>query len=174
MSSPARTSVRTETPGDHDAVRELNRRAFGQEDEAELVDRLREEGYARLSLVAVSDGRVVGHILFSDLPIQTRDGPVPALSLAPMAVLPEHQRRGIGSELVCEGLRRCQERGHRIVLVVGHPEFYPRFGFSHELTRAIDSPFSGQAAFMATELVPRALQGVRGRIQFPPPFEPLL
>jgi len=167
-------TIRHETPGDHDAVRELNRRAFGQDDEAALIDRLRAEGYARLSLVAVLDGRVVGHILFSDLAIQTRDGPLPALLLAPMAVLPERQRQGIGSELVRAGLRRGRERGQRIVFVVGHPEFYPRFGFSHGLTRSIDSPFSGEEAFMAVELEPGAMQGLRGRIEFPPPFGPLL
>ena len=121
------------------------------------------------SLVAEEGGRVVGHILFSDLPIVTADGTVEALALAPLAVLPSHQRRGIGSLLVREGLRACREAGHRIVVVLGHPEFYPRFGFSAELAERLKSPFSGPA-FMAAELVPGALEGVEGEVRYPPPF----
>lgn len=162
-------TIRDEAPADHSAVREVNRLAFGQEEEALLVDALREGGYGRVSLVAEVEGRVVGHILFSDLPIAGDQGEVSALSLAPMAVLPSHQRQGIGSALVSEGLRVCAARGHRIVVVVGHTAFYPRFGFSAELARRLRSPFSGPA-FMAVELVPGALDGVVGTVRYPPPF----
>src|SRR6478735_1441522 len=125
--------VRPETSADHDAIRHVNRLAFGQGDEARLVDALRDGGSVRVSLVAEAEGQVVGHVLFSDLPILTDGGTVPALSLAPMAVLPECQRRGIGSALVREGLAVCRGAGHRIVVVLGHPDFYHRFGFSAEL-----------------------------------------
>src|SRR5947209_5294987 len=111
--------VRVETPEDLEAVREVNRQAFGKEDEARLVDALRDGGYARLSLVAEKGGRVVGHILFSDLPIITQAGTLHALALAPMAVLPSRQYQGIGSRLVREGLRACAEAGYRIVVVLG-------------------------------------------------------
>jgi putative acetyltransferase len=103
------------------------------------------------------------------LPILTDRGATPALALAPMAVLPAHQRRGIGSALVRRGLEICREQGARIVVVVGHPEFYPRFGFSAELARPLKSPFSGEI-WMAAELIPAALEGVTGKVAYPPPF----
>jgi putative acetyltransferase len=162
-------TVRAETPADLEAIREVNRRAFGQEDEARLVDALRDGGYARLSLVAEEGGRVVGHILFSDLPIVTPMGTLHALALAPLAVLPDQQRQGIGSRLVREGLQACAEAGHRVVVVLGHPDFYPRFGFSARLAERLQAPFSGPS-FMALELVPGALAGVSGQVRYPPPF----
>jgi putative acetyltransferase len=162
--------VRAEVPGDTDAIRTVNRRAFGQDDEAVLVDALRDGGYVRASLVAEVDGRVVGHVLFSALPIVTEAGAVPALALAPMAVLPEFQHLGIGSELVRRGLDLCREQGHKIVIVLGHPRFYPRFGFSPVLTARLTSPFSGKEEFMALALVSGALDGVEGRVEYPPPF----
>lgn len=162
-------TIRHETHANHDAIREVNRLAFGREDEARLVDALREGGYARVSLVAEEHSEVVGHILFSDLSIVTPHGIVEALALAPMVVLPSRQRQGIGSLLVREGLRVCREAGHRIVVVLGHPEFYPRFGFSAGLAERLRSPFSGPA-FMAVELVPGALKGIEGEVRYPPPF----
>jgi putative acetyltransferase len=152
------------------AVRRVNRLAFGQEDEARLVDALRDGGYARVSLVAEVDRQLVGHILFSTLPILTPEGTVEALALAPMAVVPSHQRRGIGSMLVREGLRTCAAMEHRIVVVVGHPEFYPRFGFSARLAEPLKSPYSGPA-FMALELVSGALETIEGEVRYPPPFD---
>lgn len=167
--TPAVT-VRLETPTDIDAIRAVNRLAFGQENEAALVDALRDGGYSRVSLVAEADGRVVGHILFSALPIVSEAGTIPALALAPMAVLPEFQHLGIGSELVRRGLDVCREQGHRIAVVLGHPHFYPRFGFSSALAARLVSPFGGGEAFMAVELVPCALDGVSGRVEYAPPF----
>ena len=164
-------TIRPETSADHEAIRYVNRLAFGQDDEARLVDALRDGGYLRVSLVAERAGQVVGHILLSDLPILTEAGTVPALALAPMAVLPGFQKLGIGSALVRRGLDECRRQGHRIVVVVGHPHFYPRFGFSPRLAANLASPFSGRESFMALELVPRALDGVAGGAQYPPPFE---
>jgi putative acetyltransferase len=169
MSMPPGLVVRAETAEDREAIREVNRLAFGGEGEARLVDALREGGHVRLSMVAERDGRVVGHILFSDLPIVSEARTVEALALAPLAVLPSDQRRGIGSALVEVGLRACREAGHRIVVVLGHPEFYPRFGFSAGLAGRLGSPFPGPA-FMAIELAPGALDGVDGAVQYPPPF----
>jgi putative acetyltransferase len=166
-------SIRPETAADHEAIRHVNRLAFGQYAEARLVDALREGGYARLSLVAEQAGQVVGHILFSDLPIITGARTVSALALAPMAVLPAFQRQGIGSALVRRGLEVCKEQGHRIVVVLGHPHFYPRFGFSSKLASALASPFGGGDSWMALELVPGALDQLSGKAVYPAPFEPL-
>jgi putative acetyltransferase len=165
--------IRPEAEADRDAVRRLNRLAFEGEAEARLVDALRDGGHVRVSLVADLDGEIVGHVLFSDLPIVTADGTVPALSLAPLAVLPRHQRQGVGSALLRRGLEVCREQGHRIVLVLGHPEFYPRFGFSADLARPLESPFGGGEPWMALELVPGALGNVSGRVEYPPPFAEL-
>jgi len=162
----------TDTESERDAVREVHRLAFGGDDEARLVDALHEEGFVRLSLVAEIDGEIVGHILFSDLPISSPSGTVPALALAPLAVLPVYQRRGIGSELVRHSLELVRQQGHRIVIVLGHVHFYPRFGFSPELARRLDSPYAGES-FMALELVEGALDGVAGAVQYPPPFNAL-
>src|SRR4051812_49361695 len=123
----------------------------------------------RLSLVAEQAGAVVGHLLFSRLPIETSSGTVEALALAPMAVLPGHQRQGIGSQLIRDGLAVCRERGHRIVVVLGHAGYYPRFGFAAALAERLRSPFPGPH-FMALELVPGALAGVEGEVRYPPPF----
>ena len=161
--------IRHDTAVDHEAIRHVNRLAFGQDDEARIVDALRASGNVRASLVAEMHGHIVGHILFSELPIHEEAQTILALALAPMAVLPDFQNRGIGSELVRRGLESCRSSGHRIVIVLGHPHFYPRFGFSVELARPLQSPFSG-AAWMAMELVPGALGGVAGTVKYPEAF----
>ncbi len=160
---------REETVADLEQIRRVNTEAFGQAAEADLVDTLRREGHATLSLVAAAEDEVRGHILFSDLPIDTESGPLPTVALAPMAVLPQFQRQGIGSQLVRHGLEICRGRGFCAVLVLGHVDYYPRFGFSAKLAQQIASPFSGDA-FMAAELAPGALKNVRGRVEYPPPF----
>ncbi|MDP1797197.1 MAG: N-acetyltransferase [Planctomycetaceae bacterium] len=165
--------IRTETTEDRAAVYKLNVMAFGGPAEANLVEALRDGGFVRLSLVAEVQGEIVGHLLFSRLPIITAGGVVEALSLAPLAVHPEWQRRGIGSRLMERGLLLCREAGHRIVLVLGHPEYYPRFGFSASLAAPLTSPFGGGDAWMALELVPGALSGVVGNVEYSPPFTEL-
>tara|TARA_Y100000588_G_scaffold392070_1_gene502671 strand:+ start:1184 stop:1684 length:501 start_codon:yes stop_codon:yes gene_type:complete len=162
--------IREEAKGDRIPIREVNWSAFGTEIEADLVDRLRAEGLARLSLVAeAGEDGLVGHILFSEVQV----GEMPVLALAPMAVKPEWQRRGVGTQLVETGLKLCQEAGHKAVLVVGHPAYYPRFGFSVERAKGLNSPFSGEA-FMVLELGPGALDGVTAEVQYPPAFDVFL
>ena len=162
--------IREATGADHAGIGEVNRLAFNGEDEAVVVDRLRTAGLMVASLVAVAGNRVIGHILFSRLPIETPGGVVNAVALAPMSVRPEFQRLGIGSELVRRGLEACRQLGETILIVVGHPEYYPRFGFSAELARRLSGPFSGDA-FMALELVPGALDGITGTVRYPEAFE---
>jgi putative acetyltransferase len=163
-------TIRPEGEEDYEDIRQINRLAFERDEEAELVDALRAGGYARLSLVACVDGVVVGHILFSDLPIHTHGRIVPALALAPVAVRPDHQKRLIGSALIRAGLAACRADGHRIVVVLGHAAYYPRFGFSSRLAEALVSPFSGKDSWMALELFPGALEGVTGEVEYAPPF----
>ena len=117
--------IRAEEPGDQAAVHEVHRRAFGQRQEANIVDALRANGGVSLSLVASRQGQVIGHIVSSPI----RVGTVVGAALGPMAVVPEAQRQGIGTELVKSGNDRLARTGCPYVVVVGHPEFYPRFGF---------------------------------------------
>jgi putative acetyltransferase len=162
--------IREEDPGDYDAIRKLNQMAFQGDQESQLVDDLRRDRAVILSLVAVEGGNIVGHILFSALTIETESAVLPALALAPMAVCPERQRQGIGSALVRRGLAVCREQGHRIVVVLGHPDYYPRFGFSTELAQNLRGPYSGDA-WMALELVSGALDGVKGTVRYPKAFD---
>jgi putative acetyltransferase len=162
--------IRAETVADYSGVRKVIRLAFGRDEEASLVDALRAEGAVRSSFVAEIDGRIVGHLLFSELLIAGESVTVPALALAPLAVLPEYQRRGIGTRLTRHGLEACQKQGRRIVVVLGHPDFYRRFGFSSKLAACLDSAFSGKPSFMATELAEGALEGVSGKVQYPAAF----
>ena len=120
-------TVRAESPADHTAIRQVNEAAFGTSKEADLVDSLRSDGHALLSLVAGAAGRIVGHIFFARIWIEGPGQHLQVVALAPMAVVPDYQRHGIGSRLVREGLDRLRALGERIVIVVGHPDYYPRF-----------------------------------------------
>ena len=143
--------------------------AFGRPDEAGLVERLRAERVVLVSLVAEVRRQIVGHILFTRMSIDTADAAVLAVALAPVAVLPEHQRRNIGGQLNRAGLDALSAQGEQIVLVLGHPDYYPRFGFSAEKARSLESPFPANA-FMAIELIPGALGAIRGKVRYPAAF----
>jgi putative acetyltransferase len=161
--------VRAEREVDHAAIRVVNEAAFGGVEEADLVEGLRRDGAVLLSLVAEIGDRIVGHVLFGRMAIETAAGVVPAVALAPMAVVPECQRQGVGGQLIRAGLDRLRADGERIVIVVGHPAYYPRFGFSSEMAGSLDAPFRREA-FMALELDPGALDGLRGRVRYPTVF----
>jgi len=166
--------IRSEIPSDIPAIDTVNREAFGQDGEARLVRALRKGGdyIPGSSLVAVHEGKIIGHILFAPISIESEDASVPAVALAPLSVLFEYQCRGVGSGLVEEGLRICREQGHRIVIVVGHPTYYPRFGFTPAPVRGIKAPFPCRnEVFMAYPLVDGALDGIHGTVRYPPEFE---
>jgi putative acetyltransferase len=169
MDTKSPVLVRDEQPRDREQVRKVNEAAFGRSDEADLVDRLRVEEAVLLSLVAEIDGEIIGHILFSRMILETAQMPIAAVSLAPMAVLPDYQGRTVGSQLVRRGLAQLYERGERIVIVLGHKQYYPRFGFSSEKARYLVSPFPPEA-FMALELSDGALAGIHGTVRYPSAF----
>ncbi|MDO9486855.1 MAG: N-acetyltransferase [Sphingomonadaceae bacterium] len=144
--------IRDAVPADFPAIHAVVAAAFGQPDEARLVDRLRADGDALIELVAEAHGEIVGHILFSRLGI----GAAAGAALAPLAIAPAHQRRGLGGALTRAGLDRCRQRGVPAVVVLGHPDYYPRFGFDAALAGRLIAPFAGPS-LMAIELRPGAL-----------------
>lgn len=147
--------IRYARAADHAAIRAVTSAAFGRPDEADLVERLRADGDAVFELVCQRDGAVCGHILFSRL---WANRPDLYLALAPVSVTPALQRSGVGGDLVRAGLVTAREFGAHGVLVLGHPDYYPRFGFSVEAARTIASPFSGSPAFMALALEDRVFE----------------
>lgn len=164
--------IRPESDIDGEAIRHVHQQAFGGDAEANLVDALRDGGFVEVSYVVETDGEVIAHILFSKVKIITKGKTVDALSLAPMAVLPRHQRKGIGTRLLWKGITASAKLGHRIAFVLGHPTFYSEFGFSAKLARRVESPFGGGGeAWMAMELWPDSLKGIEGRVEFSPPFK---
>jgi putative acetyltransferase len=163
--------VRAEAPEDHDAVRRVNELAFEGGTEANLVDALRQNEPAHISLLAEEEGRVVGHIFFSPVTVESAGGEWEATGLAPMAVLPERQGRGVGSALVREGLKECLRRGQEVVFVLGHADYYPRFGFRPAGPLGITCEFpSPEENFMVAELRPGALAGREGLVRYRPEF----
>ncbi len=162
--------IRAEIENDRDAVFAVNVSAFETPSEATLVDVLREQAQPVVSLVAEDNGNVVGHIMFS--PVSLSGYPdLNVMGLAPMAVAPERQRKGIGSALVRAGLEQCRQLGFVAVVVLGHPEYYPRFGFSPSSRFGIDSDYEvPEEVFMAMELEPEALSGKTGRVKYHPAF----
>lgn len=167
--------IRTETPADYDQVREINIQAFGnREDEAHLVDRIRKsEGFIPyLSLVAEAEGSIVGHLLLSKAAVINDEEPHEVIVLAPIAVRPTHQRQGVGKRLIDEGLLRCKELGFGLVLLIGHPTYYPKFGFKParpiglEL-KQFDVP---DDVFMVYEVLENTRRRIEGELQYPKAF----
>jgi len=155
--------IRRETVNDVTVIRCINERAFGQSVEADIIDKLRENCHELLSLVAVLDGQSVGHILFSPASIDNTDSVhIKGMGLAPVAVLPEFQNRGIGSELIRRGIRILRDWGSPFVIVLGHPDYYPRFGFERASLHRITSQWEGvpDEAFMILILDRKAMPGV--------------
>ncbi|MBV1900298.1 MAG: N-acetyltransferase [Kordiimonadaceae bacterium] len=138
--------IRSETKHDYDAINEVHKLAFNGDDEVRLVNNLRNAGHAEISLVAELDGRVVGHVLFSNL-----EEPDRALSLAPVGVLPEVQNNGIGSKLIQAGLEEAKKNKCKVIFVLGEPEYYKRFGFSVEEAKRFSCCYAGDY-FMALHL----------------------
>jgi putative acetyltransferase len=164
-------TIRSETPQDEAEISRIHEEAFGQEAEGELVGKLRNRGMLTISLVALYDGRVVGHIAFSPVEVKSNYSSFQAIALGPMAVVPACQRKGIGSQLVRAGLKECQHLGYEIVVLVGHPDYYPRFGFVLAGPKGIECEFEvPDEAWMLLELRENALAGKRGTVSFQAEF----
>jgi putative acetyltransferase len=161
----AMLTVRPEQPEDSGAIHALHAAAFGANTEGELVDALRNEGAVVLSLVAAEQERILGHVLYSRLQIDDRDAG--ASALAPISVAPARQRHGIGSALIAEAHRRLRTQGETLVLVLGEPAYYARFGFTTEAAKPFRTPYDGEylQALRLSSDAPKS-----GTVTYPTPF----
>ena len=171
--------MRQEVPQDYERTDEVIRLAFlsaehTDHNEHKLVQRLRKSPHfdANLSLVAVLEGEIIGHILFTPIEIRSPEGiRRDSLALAPVSVLPEHRRKGVGSKLILAGHKMARRAGYLSVILLGHPSFYPKFGYrpAHEwgITAPLNVP---PEAFMALELAPQGLSMSEGVVAYPPEF----
>ena len=180
INTTASIIIRDERPTDADSVQQVLEHAFGQKDESHLVARMRRLNIAPISLVAVdcstenpdAPERIVGHIMFSPVTVNNVTPPVPALGLAPVAVSPERQRQGIGSILIENGLAKCRHQGVGVVVVLGHHNYYPRFGFRPAHPRGLTCEYkSPPESFMVIELRPRSLNVCKGLVRYHPTFD---
>lgn len=166
--------IRAETVADQATIFQLHALAFRQENEGKLVDLLRQDDcfVPELSLVAVLDQEVIGHILFSKINIVGRDGQkTNSLALAPMGVLPAYQKSGIGGKLIHAGLAKAKQLGYQSVIVLGHKDYYPKFGFEPAERWGISTHYEVPSEyFMGLELFPEALSGVKGVVEYSAPF----
>ena len=165
--------IRAETPGDYPGVAHVNNAAFNEENEAQLIELIRHTDLyvPELSLVAVKDDHVVGHVMFSYVTLESPTGDVRILDLAPLAVHPDHQNQGVGTALTEHGLELIETRGEPLVLVEGIPSYYPRFGFERASLHGITppSPKIPDDAFMV-KLLPNYDPSYRGKVRYPPAF----
>lgn len=166
-------TVREEKPSDIPAVRKINEMAFGQPGEADIIDAIRTACPEALSLVAVSGDQLAGHIFFSPVTIQSGNSAVSGMGLAPMAVPPEHQRQGIGSRLIKAGLEVLRRTACPYVVVLGHPDYYPRFGFTPASAHRIRCQWDGipAEAFMVLILNKARMKDVSGVARYRQEFD---
>jgi len=164
--------IRKEKPKDIKAIQLLNNKAFEMPEEGKIVDVLREKCDNIQSLVAVIDGEIVGHIFFSPAEINIGDKIIYGMGLAPMAVLPEFQNQGIGSELVKAGLNLMKSKECPYVIVLGHPKFYPRFGFEKASKYSIKSQWDvPDESFMILIMDKETMNNVSGTARYLPEFD---
>ena len=170
---PTMITIRPEQPDDIAAIRAINEAAFGEPTEATIVDSLRNACPDAVSLVAVEDDRILGHIFFSPVFAAGEHGVIQGMGLAPMAVLPERQRQGIGSMLVHAGIDATREQNCPFIIVLGHPEYYPRFGFVPASRHGLSCQWDGvpDEAFMVLILDEAAMAGVSGTARYRDEFD---
>lgn len=164
-------TIRPAQPGDAGGIDTVHRLAFPGDEEARLVALLISRGKDRVSLLAEEAGRIIGHLLFSPATIEWPQGPaIEGLGLAPLAVIPERQRQGVGSALMRAGMRACRELDMPFVVLIGHPEFYPRFGFSPAGNYGLTCDFGSGAAFQIVHLIKSSLTPDVGTVRYADEF----
>ena len=163
--------IREEQREEYQEIRQVIVTAFGGDTEANLVELLRDRNKAPVALVAVSDNKIVGHIMFSPVTITPAPKAFRAVGLAPLSVSPEFQRQGIGSMLAHEGLKKCAATGFEMAVVLGSPYYYPRFGFSRASLYDLGNEYDTDEHFMAMELKNGALDKVSGTVRYSPEFK---
>lgn len=167
-------NIRPEQPEDGAAIHQVVEAAFGRVAEADLVDKLRAHGKSVVSLVAEIEGQVAGHILFSEVTVETNPRNRKIIGLAPLAVAPAQQRAGIGAQLTRAGLAACRAAGYDAAIVLGHPEYYPRFGFVPASRFGITCEYDVRdEVFMALELTEGALADCHGLARYQAEFNEL-
>ena len=165
--------IRPETVADREAIREVNEQAFGRPTEAGIVEKVRQSpGFVpELSLVAEQGGQIVGHALFSEIPIEGEGQSWKVLALGPIAVRPAFQKQGIGGQMIRAGMERAADLGYGVLVLIGHPTYYPRFGFVPASRFGLRCAFSvPDEVFMACLLRPDGLAGIKGMVVYPPAF----
>ncbi|QQE12692.1 N-acetyltransferase [Planctomycetota bacterium] len=166
--------IRAEKPIDQQAIFELNVAAFPGQGEARLIDQLRDHAKLSLSLVAEHASKVVGHIAFSPVTIETNGQTIAhGIGLAPIAVDPDLQKQGIGSALILEGIRQCREKGVSFIVVLGDPAYYSRFGFMPASNYKLEDEYSGGDAFQIYMINPASLPSVGGIVKYVSEFNGL-
>ena len=163
-------SIRPERPPDVLAIRRVVEAAFPASAEARLVDLLRESGHLGISLVAEVDGQIVGYVAFSPVAIQGAAVEGIGVGLAPVAIIPSYQRQGIGGRLIREGLASCDRAGYGFVVVLGWPEYYPRFGFIQAGQRGLENEYGADEEFMVLELRSGSIPENGGLVRYGPEF----
>jgi putative acetyltransferase len=164
-----RPSIRAREPGDDAAIAAVTTAAFGGPDEAKLIEALRRDGDMVCEFVAIDAGETVGHIAFSCLDVRADPRSLRAVALAPLAVAPGRQSQGVGDALAHHALTHLRNDGWDLAIVLGHPTYYPRFGFSPLLAKLFDAPYSGPS-FMALELKPGVVGALRWAVAYPRAF----
>jgi len=165
------TTIRPETESDSGTIHRVHAAAFETDAEARLVDALRENSKLIVSLAAELDGEIAGHIAFS--PVTVNDADVGGIGLAPVAVLPAHQREGIGGALIRAGIDECDRLGYGFIVLLGHPEYYPRFGFKKASDYKLDNEYGADDAFMAYEIKKGSIPNDGGLIKYATEFAEL-
>ncbi len=168
-------TIREETPADIEAIYRVERDAFGQPDEADLVNRLRDRNVSWISHVALLDGEIVGHAMYSMVTVTDGDTVREFPALAPLAVEPSHQKKGIGGQLMNAGLQATRDAGYGLMFLIGNPSYYPRFGFQPALPLGFTSDYvkddTHHEHFMVAVLDESLLDTVRGHVRYDPAFE---